>query len=63
MRDDKYMIYQLKAGNELHYHRFGPLDRLRTAGLAVERGNYEPVYTGALDEHGQRLTENLRAAP
>lgn len=62
MSDDKYMIYQLKAGDELHSHRFEPLDRLRAAGLAVERGNYERIYTGALDDHGQWPTEKMLAA-
>ena len=28
-----FTIYQLKSGEELHYHRFEPLERLERFGL------------------------------
>lgn len=44
-----FLIYQLKDGGKTRDYRFEPLERLKAAGLAVERGNYNHVYTGPLD--------------
>lgn len=47
---DSFTIYQLKDGDDLHYHRFEPLERLQAAGLSVEAGNYDRIYTAPLFE-------------
>lgn len=47
---DTFTIYQLKSGDDLHYHRFEPLERLQAAGLSVEAGNYDQIYTAPLSE-------------
>ena len=47
-----FTIYQLKSGEELHYHRFEPLERLERFGLFVDPDNYEKVYTGDVPEDG-----------
>lgn len=47
---DTFTIYQLKHGDDLHYHRFEPLERLQAAGLSVEAGNYDQIYTAPLSE-------------
>ena len=47
-RDDTFSIYQLKGGDETRDYRFEPYDRLQAAGLAVDRANYELVYTAPL---------------
>ena len=44
-----FLIYQLKDGGETRDYRFEPLERLKAAGLAVERDNYNHMYTGPLD--------------
>lgn len=46
--ENTFSIYQLKRGEETRGLRFEPFDRLRAAGHAVERANYEPVYTAPL---------------
>ena len=46
--NDTFSIYQLKDGEETRDFRFEPYDRLQAAGLAVERGNYELIYTAPL---------------
>lgn len=48
---DQFGIYQLKEGEELHYHRFVNLDMLEKSGLQVEKGNYELIYTAPLTEN------------
>lgn len=50
-----FTIYQLKSGEELHYHRFEPLERLERFGLFVDPDNYEKVYTGTLPENGSTM--------
>jgi hypothetical protein len=45
----KYAIYQLKDDRALRDYRFEPLDRLKAAGRSVDWGNYNHVYTGAVD--------------
>ena len=47
-RDDTFSIYQLKDGDETRDYRFEPYDRLQAAGLAIDRANYELVYTAPL---------------
>ena len=47
-KDDTFSIYQLKDGDETRDYRFEPYDRLQAAGLAVDRANYELVYTAPL---------------
>ena len=47
-RDDTFSIYQLKDGDDTRDYRFEPYDRLLAAGLAVDRANYELVYTAPL---------------
>jgi hypothetical protein len=41
-------IYQLKDMEELRYHRFASLNQLEAEHLAVDRSNYELVYTAPL---------------
>jgi hypothetical protein len=45
---DTFSIFQLKSGDETRDFRFESFARLEAAGLAVERGNYEQIYTAAL---------------
>ena len=45
---DTFSIYQIKGGDETRDFRFEPYDRLQAAGLAVDRANYELVYTAPL---------------
>lgn len=47
---DSFTIYQLKNGDDLHYHRFEPMERLQAEGLSVEAGNYDRIYTAPLFE-------------
>ncbi|MCJ7856535.1 YodL domain-containing protein [Lachnospiraceae bacterium NSJ-143] len=47
---DTFTIYQLKHGDDLHYHRFEPLERLQAAGLSVESVNYDLIYTAPLQK-------------
>ena len=47
-RDDTFSIYQLGDGDETRDYRFEPYDRLQAAGLAVDRANYELVYSAPL---------------
>jgi antirestriction protein ArdC len=49
---DSYAIYQLKNGDELRDYHFEGMERLQKAGLSVERGNYELVYTDELHYPG-----------
>ena len=55
-KEDSFGIYQLKSGDELHYHRFEGLERLQKHGLSVEKDNYELIYTAPLKE-GQTLDD------
>ena len=45
---DTFSIYQLKHGDETRDLRFEPYDRLQAAGNAVDRANYELVYSAEL---------------
>lgn len=53
---DCYAIYQLRGGDDLHYVRFEPLDRLRAAGGEVQKENYNLIYTAPLTPSGDRET-------
>lgn len=44
-----FLIYQLKQGSEIRDFRFEPLERIKASGMAVERGRYNHIYTGALE--------------
>ena len=46
--NDTFSIYQLKDGEETRDFRFEPYDRLQATGKAVERANYEIIYTAPL---------------
>ena len=56
---DCYAIYQVKHDDAHRDYRYEPLDRLRVAGLSVERANYDLVYTGPLSEVSGDTLENL----
>ena len=45
---DTFSIYQLKRGDETRDFRFEPYDRLQATGHAVDRANYELIYTAPL---------------
>ena len=45
---DAFAIYQLRSGDELHYHRFASLEQLEKDNIAVDRSNYALVYTAPL---------------
>ena len=47
-RDNTFSIYQLKDRDETRDYCFESYDRLQAAGLAVDRANYELVYTAPL---------------
>lgn len=55
-KEDRVGIYQLKKGDELHYHRFEGVDSLKAHGLSVEKENYDLIYTAPLQE-GQSLDD------
>lgn len=57
---DAFAIYQLRDHESTHDHRFLPMSQLQAAGLIVERGNYEVVYTGNLyNTEGKAVPELL----
>ena len=45
---DTFSIYQLMRGDETRDLRFEPYDRLQATGHAVDRANYELIYTAPL---------------
>lgn len=47
---DAFAIYQLRDHESTHDHRFLTMNELHAAGLTVERGNYELVYTTSLSD-------------
>lgn len=49
-KENCFGIYQLKKGEELHYHRFEGLESLQTHGLSVEKENYDLIHTASLQE-------------
>ena len=46
---DTFTIYQLKGGPETRDYRFEAYESLQEAGLAVDRQNYDLIYTAPLD--------------
>ena len=54
---DTFSIYQVPAGPEGRDIRFRSYEELQAAGLAVDRKNYELVYTAPLD--GKTTLENI----
>ncbi|MCQ5129473.1 YodL domain-containing protein [Butyricicoccus faecihominis] len=54
---NSFSIYQLKDGPETRDYRFEPYDRLQAAGLAVDRQNYNLIYTAPLD--GKTTLEDI----
>ena len=54
---DTFTIYQLKGGPETRDYRFEPYERLQAVGLAVDRQNYNLVYTAPLD--GKTTLEDI----
>ena len=56
-QSETYSIYQLKGGEETRDYRFEPLDRLQARGLAVNKDNYELVYSAPL--HGIDTLEDI----
>ena len=46
---DTFSIYQIPAGTEGRDFRYRPYEELQAAGLAVDRNNYNLVYTAPLD--------------
>lgn len=45
-----YKLYQLKKGDENHFHRFVSLDMLKSDGLKVEFSRYDKVYEGNMTD-------------
>lgn len=54
---DTFTIYQLKSGPETRDYRFEAYESLQEAGLAVDRQNYDLVYTAPLD--GKTMLEDI----
>ena len=54
IRQDCYLIYQLKEDPDLDPLRFMGSDYLAEKGLAVRRESYHPVYTSTMDLEGSR---------
>lgn len=54
---DTFAIYQLKSGPETRDYRFEAYESLQEAGLAVDRQNYDLVYTAPLD--GKTTLEDI----
>lgn len=54
---DTFSIYQVPAGPDGRDFRFRSYEELQAAGLAVDRKNYELVYTAPLD--GKTTLENI----
>ena len=54
---DTFAIYQLKGGPETRDYRFEAYESLQEAGLAVDRQNYDLIYTAPLD--GKTTLEDI----
>ena len=54
---DIFAIYQIKGGPETRDYRFEDYESLQEAGLAVDRQNYDLVYTAPLD--GKTTLEDI----
>ena len=55
-KGDCFAIYQLHDGDDLHFVRYEPLDRLRAAGGEVLKENYNLIYTAPLTVEGDTET-------
>ena len=55
-KGDCFAIYQLHDGDDLHYVRYEPLDRLRADGGEVLKENYNLIYTAPLTVEGDTET-------
>ena len=49
--EDQFGIYQLKRDEALRDYRFESTDRLKIAGLEVDKWNYELNYVGKMEEN------------
>ena len=49
---DAFAIYQLRNSDDTAELRFMGTEYLQSKGLEIDRANYIPVYTGALDNNG-----------
>lgn len=49
--EDQFGIYQLKRNEALRDYRFESTDRLKIAGLEVDKWNYELNYVGKMEEN------------
>ena len=54
---DTFTIYQLKGGPETRDYRYEAYESLQEAGLAVDRQNYDLIYTAPLD--GKTTLEDI----
>ena len=54
---DIFAIYQIKGGPETRDYRFEAYESLQEAGLAVDRQNYDLIYTAPLD--GKTTLEDI----
>lgn len=54
---DTFTIYQLKGGPKTRDYRFEAYESLQEAGLAVDRQNYDLIYTAPLD--GKTTLEDI----
>lgn len=54
---DKYMLYQVKDGEQARDYRFIPYSQLQKHGLTVDKNNYELTYVCGLSE--KTTLENL----
>ena len=54
---DTFAIYQLKSGPKTRDYRFEAYESLQEAGLAVDRQNYDLIYTAPLD--GKTTLEDI----
>ena len=59
---DTFTIYQLKDGPETRNYRYEAYESLQEAGLAVDRQNYDLVYTAPLDKK-TTLEDTLTVPP
>ena len=48
-----YTIYQVKNTSECDKYRFANVRDLSANSLEISRGNYDRIYTGDIEDHGQ----------
>ena len=54
---DAFLIYQLRQGEAYRNLRFEGMDAIERSGLAVDRANYDAVYTGELPGCGNTAAD------